>query len=102
MLVMLRARLVVVVLALIVPVAGPVAAAAPSLFPLAVNAEWTRKNDDGTASTSKVRVRVLASPGDDARGPGEPAAKRRQHDVIAFADAAGTHGFPDRDRDGGR
>ena len=56
MLVMLRASLVVVVLALIVPVAGPVAAgpAAPSFFPLAVNAEWTRKNDDGTAWTSKV------------------------------------------------
>ncbi len=54
MLVMLRASLVVVVLALIA--AGPVAAgpAAPSLFPLAVNAEWTRKNDDGTISTSKV------------------------------------------------
>ena len=56
MLVMLRVSLVVVVLALIAPVAGPVAAgpAAPSLFPLAVNAEWTRKNDDGTASISKV------------------------------------------------
>ena len=56
MLVILRAGLVVVVLALIVPVAGPLAAApaAPSLFPLAVNAEWTRKNDDGTVSTAKV------------------------------------------------
>jgi len=56
MLVILRASLVVVVLALIVPVAGPLAAApaAPSLFPLAVNAEWTRKNDDGTVSTAKV------------------------------------------------
>jgi len=57
MLVTLRTTLILVLLVLVVPVAAPVAAgpaSAPSLFPLAVNAEWTRKNDDGTTSTSKV------------------------------------------------
>jgi hypothetical protein len=56
MTVILRASLVLLLLALVVPVAGPVSAApaAPSLFPLILNAEWTRKNDDGTTSVSKV------------------------------------------------
>ncbi len=52
----LRASLVLLALALAVPVAAPVTAgpSAPSLFPLVLNAEWTRKNDDGNVSTSKV------------------------------------------------
>lgn len=54
--VIIRATLAVLVFTLTVPAAPPAAAgpAAPSLFPLVLNAEWTRKNDDGTMSTSKV------------------------------------------------
>ncbi len=51
-----RASLIVLALALAWPAAGPVTAgpAVPSLFPLVLNAEWTRKNDDNSLSTSKV------------------------------------------------
>jgi hypothetical protein len=51
-----RASLIMILLALMAPAAGPAAAgpSAPSLFPLVPNAEWTRKNEDGTTSISKV------------------------------------------------
>lgn len=50
-----RACLLLVVLAVAVPSPGPVSAGpAPSLFPLVTGAVWVRKNDDGVEATSRV------------------------------------------------
>lgn len=50
-----RVWFALIVLALAVPVVGPVTAApAPSIFPLSNGAVWTRKDDTGVQSTSRV------------------------------------------------
>lgn len=50
-----RACLLLVVLAVAIPPPGPVSAGpAPSLFPLVTGAVWVRKNNDGVEATSRV------------------------------------------------
>jgi hypothetical protein len=55
MMLMSRVLALTVLLAAMLPAPGPVTAGpAPSLFPLVVGATWTRINEDGETSTSRV------------------------------------------------